>query len=265
MSKLQRSIFTKIELSDLLARLQEAQQLYLDGLENEYIAEMGRFNNQFRTLQPLQANIATLSDNISTLVGHRNASELHILSSEAKDFLENIYDGLSAKPRRKKINAWVFIIPALVLAGIFLYPRLKEMYFKEKQDEEIFLNEEKYREQTLKDIFSLQKSLTAYYKDNNHYPESSGGWDAVVAPFGQSKNEWIPGLVPKYISKLPVDPRRFRTSVQQYMYKSNGKGYKLVAHYPVGMSDIINNHPELVDPVRPSWAFGVWTEDAKSW
>jgi hypothetical protein len=127
------------------------------------------------------------------------------------------------------------------------------------------VNEESYKQQTIADMLKLKEALQKYYNAHNGYPKSSGGFDAVVAVFGESKEEWIPGLAPAFISTLPVDPRRNKNPREQYMYKSDGKDYKLIAHNPLGMNDAVGKYPELIDPARPSWAIGSWTEGAKSW
>jgi hypothetical protein len=152
-----------------------------------------------------------------------------------------------------------------ILLVAFSFPLLKQKYKHEKEEYDLLANEGIYKEKTLQDILVLTQALQKYYDDNHSYPKSSGGFDAVVAAFGESKEEWIPGLAPKYIDKLPVDPRKTEDSGKQYMYKSDGKDFKLIAHNPLGIDDVVKQHPELVDPVRPSWAFGVWTEGAKNW
>lgn len=62
------------------------------------------------------------------------------------------------------------------------------------------------RKQTL---LQLQKALESYYNDNNQYPhisrcQSSEAGDNPICD--SAPGNYIPGLVPKYIAKLPGDP-----------------------------------------------------------
>jgi hypothetical protein len=49
------------------------------------------------------------------------------------------------------------------------------------------------------------------------------------------------------------------------LYNSNGIDYKLISHNPENIDYVIKNYPELLDPSRSSWAFGIWTENAAKW
>lgn len=102
------------------------------------------------------------------------------------------------------------------------------------------------RKQTMK---QLQTALELFYEDNGRYPTSTTGaitdyhasenivWvGAGAAPtwvYNEPDN-YIPGLAPKYIRSLPRDP--FSTKITRctdwratYMYRSDGKDYKLLS------------------------------------
>ena len=116
----------------------------------------------------------------------------------------------------------------------------------------------------LSDLKKLKIALQKYFTDSNSYPITAG-FDAVVAKWGDSRTDWIKGLAPKYIEKLPIDPECDNAGIKQYYYKSNGKDYKLIAHDT--RNDIalrILDH-QLIDPERSQWAYGYWTEGAKNW
>ena len=104
-------------------------------------------------------------------------------------------------------------------------------------------------------------------KKNMKYPMSSnkgGGWDGLFTSWGKSGEKWIAGLVPEYIDSLPRDPRKNKQGHQQYIYKSNGKDYKLIAH---GISDrdfVYSVDKSFMDPKRKR-ACGYWTKGAKNW
>ncbi len=95
----------------------------------------------------------------------------------------------------------------------------------------------------LQDIIQVQKAIEFYYSNNGQYP-STGGlsntyWDpgcaaAPIAP-DQKTAEWVPGLVPTYMSALPRDPlpkdraRNYSNTAACYLYASDGNGYVLSA------------------------------------
>lgn len=120
----------------------------------------------------------------------------------------------------------------------------------------------------IQDLKEINKALAKYYKDNNAYPVSNT-WAGWKCAFGESKEDWIPGLVPKYISKLPRDPRKDATGYQQYIYYSNGKDYKLISHAPENCNKIKSEYVELIDPRRDDprnqcTAFGFWSEGGRN-
>ena len=122
----------------------------------------------------------------------------------------------------------------------------------------------------VRDLYKIKIALDKYYKDNGAYPKSSGGfdvWDGFSTCWGKSTPDWIPGLVPKYIAKLPRDPRKSKDCEQHYLYQSNGTEYKLISHKPSSecFETAKKNYPELIDPHRPTWAFGFWTKNASEW
>jgi glycosyltransferase involved in cell wall biosynthesis len=69
----------------------------------------------------------------------------------------------------------------------------------------------------------LKKALNKYYKENRSFPVCEP-WAGVSYIHAQSREDWIPNLAPKYIKKLPKG---------DYIYKSDGKGYKIILHTDV--------------------------------
>lgn len=118
----------------------------------------------------------------------------------------------------------------------------------------------------LKDLYAISLALEKYKQDHHSYPiSSSGKWDGLYSAFGESKIDWITGLSPKYISKLPRDPRLHHDPTQQYLYTSNGANYKLIAHGAEDCIEVLENTPEFVDPQRNCHAYGFWTKKASDW
>lgn len=108
------------------------------------------------------------------------------------------------------------------------------------------------------DFARLERALACYRADHGAYPMSGGS-------FSVDEN-WIPGLVPRYLTAVPQDPRHL-TNVRnkQYLYISNGIDYKLIAHAPEDFGFVAKTYPERVDPRRPSYAYGIWTPGAAEW
>jgi type II secretion system protein G len=83
----------------------------------------------------------------------------------------------------------------------------------------------------INDIKSIQKAIELYYAQNGTYPNTNNSWR-----FQRSVgNDFIPGLVPEFIAKLPevTDGPTGSTSNNTYIYRSNASGsdYKLMRLY----------------------------------
>jgi hypothetical protein len=113
----------------------------------------------------------------------------------------------------------------------------------------------------LESLGQISSALEEYKNVHKSYPVSSG-WNGLYSRYGTSSPDWIPGLAPEFIDKLPRDPRNNSDDTQQYLYQSNGRDYKLIAH---GVDSFAGVGKKFVDPRRPSSAFGVWTKEAASW
>ena len=81
-------------------------------------------------------------------------------------------------------------------------------------------------------MIQLRTALNAYYADNGSFPFTgcSGCWRGVTplyGSFGTGAAGYIPGLVPNYISVLPLDPKG---TPDGYIYTSEGNNYKLLSY-----------------------------------
>lgn len=122
--------------------------------------------------------------------------------------------------------------------------------------------------QEVNDLLAIVYALEHFKLDNGAYPISSQnglGWDAVTSAYGESRDDWIKGLTPKYIKKLPRDPRMLNDGTRQYFYISNGAHYKLIVARSVNCAVVHASSPSLVDPVRHCSAYGFWTSKAAKW
>jgi hypothetical protein len=127
-------------------------------------------------------------------------------------------------------------------------------------------SQEKYPKtiQRLKDLGNIKNALKKYFDKNMAYPKSQG-WDGYMSNLGKSGINWIENLEPNFIDPLPHESSK--NINEQFLYKSDGKDYKLIFHANLeecSYSVQITN-PELVDPARNCWAYGYWTKNAEKW
>lgn len=123
--------------------------------------------------------------------------------------------------------------------------------------------------QRLSDLQAVKAALEKYHQANGAYPVSSA-WDGLHSQWGESTEEWIQGLAPTYIATLPLDPTHDNPKPSQYLYRSDGKDYKLIAHHTNDCDEIRRKESGLVDSVRNKddggcWGYGYWTEGAARW
>jgi hypothetical protein len=119
--------------------------------------------------------------------------------------------------------------------------------------------------QRKRDLNQIRNALEKYHADTGTYPVSKG-YDGLFTQWGSAAHEWIRGLAPRYIEALPRDPELSEEATPQYLYRSDGAGYKIVSHGANASTAIASRlDPEMVDPQRKSFAFGYWTENASGW
>ena len=126
----------------------------------------------------------------------------------------------------------------------------------------------------LADLFKIAVALEEYKLDHDSYPISSGtghhwikkNWDGVINHNGDYNPYWIEGLVPKYISELPIDSRSDAAFEKQYAYKSDGANYKLLAMNPEDCIALRAKQPLFIDNrFGRCNAYGFWTLRAQKW
>ena len=116
------------------------------------------------------------------------------------------------------------------------------------------------------DLNSVQKALEMYFVDNGSYPKTAG-WSGDAKRYGghgyTAADPYIVGLVPKYMEMLPRDPdKSFPTNDSGYLYRSDGKNYKFIAHKTP------NSFPtehRYFDSARPTWAYQVSSSGGSAW
>lgn len=123
-------------------------------------------------------------------------------------------------------------------------------------------------ENTLREIKDLREiifALERYKIDHHSYPLSSNKgrvWDRFIESNGKVNQNWIAGLVPKYMERLPRDPRELPDPSKQYIYISDGANYKLLVAFADNCEEVRLVHPQLINPGPACLAYGFWTERA---
>ena len=137
----------------------------------------------------------------------------------------------------------------------------------------VSLSGARQKSMTAKDTSQLRMiatALEAYHTQFQSYPVSSG-WQGFCSAWGASLGaNWIPELQTSGITSgttLPVDARQGSSAScvdnqQQYIYVSDGTNYKLIS---VSHSSVANVPAALIDPTRPTTAYGFWSNGAASW
>jgi prepilin-type N-terminal cleavage/methylation domain-containing protein len=112
------------------------------------------------------------------------------------------------------------------------------------------------------DINSVSKALELYFTNNNSYPVASGWWGGTGNCWGTVTNDWVPGLSPDYIKKLPLDPKPTACGTV-YLYTSNGTDYKVLAHVPENCEN--PNMQNIKDPARDGGPNGSIVDGNACW
>jgi prepilin-type N-terminal cleavage/methylation domain-containing protein len=122
------------------------------------------------------------------------------------------------------------------------------------------------------DLGQVKLALTNYQLKYGRYPTTGGGWSGYgscwVSGSATGNINYIPLLVTeRLIARLPVDIRSTATCTNEitYIYRSDGRDYKLIAHSAPDVTIAISKNPEMRDPVRPNHAYGFWTPGAATW
>lgn len=122
--------------------------------------------------------------------------------------------------------------------------------------------------QRITDLTNIAAALVKYKKEHKSYPISKSDnddWEAKITKSGVDTTTWIRGLSPVYLNSLPVDPRKNNIYYNQYMYKSNGVYFKLIATYPEDCNEIRILFPKMIAPQGNCAAYGYWSQKAENW
>jgi len=115
------------------------------------------------------------------------------------------------------------------------------------------------------ELRSMQTALELYFNDNNGYPVAPGWLSSEPGDGPPAPGDYIPGLVPAYMARLPRDPLGGPSHInppcgppwkRAYVYYSpDGLNYSLLAH--CSAEGPMSPDDAFYDPNRPTWAWKV--------
>jgi prepilin-type N-terminal cleavage/methylation domain-containing protein len=124
-------------------------------------------------------------------------------------------------------------------------------------------------------LLQLQKALELYYNTNGSYPSTNSQWWGQTSFYGNraqtGANGYIPDLAPNYVPVLPRDPFTNKGGGDgfcaaggywAYLYRSDGRDYKLLAHC---LPEQYSTVDQFYDPNRPGWAWQISTTGGRAW
>jgi hypothetical protein len=277
-----QKVYERTTQQDLYSRLQLLRMFELQGLArpsetDEFrclaillISDLERFDTvDKRRAEPLRSRL-------DRLVGMADSGQRWTLAGTLVNDLNRLmWDSFDSDPKaRHEGRAPAFVPPkgqrvAFVLIGAVLLALLgtRLLYARVFMDHLVF----PYRLTRLADLEKLRNALGRYHADRGVYPISADGgtefsgklWGAATA------DSWLPGLAPEYFDALPVDPRGGGNPYRQYVYRSDGRDYKLLSLVPEDCLYTVEKRPELSDPARnvlkQCYAYGFWTSGAEKW
>jgi prepilin-type N-terminal cleavage/methylation domain-containing protein len=93
------------------------------------------------------------------------------------------------------------------------------------------------------DLRILQTALSQYKQQNGRYPAAGCGVGSGNWASESMCRDYIVGLTPTFITRLPTDPRRGSNPGYSYVVDSTGSVYKLMALRTVETELVTHEHP----------------------
>ncbi len=112
---------------------------------------------------------------------------------------------------------------------------------------------------------AVEKALEQYYGKYDYYPVSHG-WSGDAPSYGgkgyTGPDGYIPGLAPEFLKELPQDPTVTPAGGKGYLYRSNGRDYKFLAHQT---PKSYGPDQQYYDHRRKTWAWMISTPGGRDW
>lgn len=110
------------------------------------------------------------------------------------------------------------------------------------------------------DINTINKAILMYYADNGVYP--GGSTQNCWTNLSTGTGDFITGLVPKYLPKIPDTPNGSTgQNYYAYCFTANGTEYKVLRLVPGGQTvpTVESSSDVHMDPTRPGRSWGLWS------
>ncbi|MBC7869078.1 prepilin-type N-terminal cleavage/methylation domain-containing protein [Candidatus Saccharibacteria bacterium] len=111
------------------------------------------------------------------------------------------------------------------------------------------------------DIGNINKAIMLYAVDNGAYPTNGVPAGGVATNVGTGTGNFISGLTPTYLSKIP-DTQNWSNGANYYAYiwSANGANYKIIRVVPSGSVPAVELIGNIdIDPTRGNRSWGYWS------
>ena len=108
------------------------------------------------------------------------------------------------------------------------------------------------------DLATINKAILSFYAEKGYYPFPTSDCTNSWCGWDQSTDQFVPGLSPAYISKLPQLPAS-NVSNDTYLYRSDdGKNYQLMRYKGSGLNTVEKTSNPLIatnDYATLAWGY----------
>lgn len=177
--------------------------------------------------------------------------------------LKNLRQGGCAAILRIRSDAWAHYSPREVLWRYFSGSVLGRANEPDFLASLVQLEWTSLSDERVAALGRVRDAFEAFKHVNGRYPLPPGAAPGQVSV--SRPEEWIQQLVPTYLPAIPGDRHRIVEADDKYLYLSDGHDYKLVAHGVEDVRCIVERSPDLMDPRRPTYAYGLWSPAARNW
>ena len=102
----------------------------------------------------------------------------------------------------------------------------------------------------LKGLEALREALETYRRDTGGYPDTGGKWAFLATDEDGPGRNILSTLHPAHLREIPLPPGMDREALKGFLYRSNGKDFKLIAHNVEDCARARDTRAELIDPAR---------------
>jgi hypothetical protein len=235
---------------------------FLETVKADWLAQTTRNTNELRPVFKKLNQLIPMNEPL--IVSFNDAySEFPLFGEHLQRRLYPAPDLLTLRQLEQRHIA-KYVIFNQVVSPTFSDCRLGDGYYLRRIDAGKISGCDNVLVERLTDLNHIADALEGYRKAFGSYPISIG-WDGFMSRWGRSDREWIRGLAPDFISSLPVANRSDDNDWAMYLYKSDGRDYKLDVIASSDMRYVQALAKKYVDPASSGKSYGIWTQGAAEW